>query len=281
MLNISKTKTLGSMLAALILSASWGCSSSSTSGGNTALDSGGGTGGGGGGKTFDGGTDPNRNKVTAGGICQRLAEIQCAGEAFCCTNPGRDVTACIAAQKKGCSDTLQFDAIAQSPLTGFDPTKAEAAFTQFESLASKCDPAIAEFGIKSDGLRGIVAGTVAPGGACDEDGTTIVALATALASCKDPAAQACLPAATGGWKCAPLAASGGHCYTDVNCQAGLFCDNPRLDVAGSTCAARKAADAACTLPNECESFACKNPTGDTGAGKCLAKSVDTAYCLAQ
>ncbi|HTU62522.1 MAG TPA: hypothetical protein VMF89_28875, partial [Polyangiales bacterium] len=43
---------------------------------------------------FDAGDDPERNKVTAAQLCERLATINCAGEAFCCDAPNRTVEAC-------------------------------------------------------------------------------------------------------------------------------------------------------------------------------------------
>lgn len=217
--------------------------------------------------------DPNHNKVSPGGLGQRLAEIQCAGEAKCCPSPGRDVTACITAQKAFWT-TAMIDSIAADPAAGFDATRAQAAFNEFERLATACDTSIAAYAASPDGLRGIAQGTVATGGTCNPPPGSAdpVKIGVALASCKGPAAQACVPAATGDWKCTALADSGGACYTDVNCKVGLFCDNPNLDIAGATCKPRKAAAAPCTLPNECDSFSCKN-------GTCAAKSVEAAYCL--
>src|SRR5262245_19474579 len=43
-----------------------------------------GSGGGGGMKVFDAGSADDRNDVTAGELCQRVADILCAGEEFCC-----------------------------------------------------------------------------------------------------------------------------------------------------------------------------------------------------
>src|SRR5689334_19202380 len=44
-----------------------------------------------GGREFDGGTDPDRNRVPAGHVCDRLTTLQCAGEQHCCpTNRSYD-----------------------------------------------------------------------------------------------------------------------------------------------------------------------------------------------
>jgi hypothetical protein len=223
-----------------------------------------------------GGNGGDKNAVMPGTICQRVAEIQCAAEAQCCTNPGRDAATCTAAQKKVCSETLSLDDAAANPIAAFDAAKAKAALDQFESLATKCDTSISAFALGTSGFRTIAVGTVAPGGACDPASSSnkLAATAAALASCTGPATNACLPAMTGGWKCAPRSDAGGPCFTDANCKEGLACDNPNLRYDG-TCKARKPAGADCMEgTTECSSFACKD-------GKCVDQTKDTAYCLAQ
>ncbi len=232
---------------------------------------------GGGGNGFDAGSDPNRNKVAPGSLCKRVAEIQCAGEAYCCASPGRDIAACQMAQQTVCGTTLSLDTVAMDPVTGFDMTKSNAAMAQYEMLASKCDTSISAFAIATSGFRGVAAGTVDPGGKCNPDMSAmsrVAATAAALVSCKDPSTNACLPAPSPmDWTCTPRADAGGKCFTDANCKDGLFCDNPNLSLSGSTCGARKENGADCTLPNECKTLACKD-------GKCADQTKDTAYCLA-
>jgi hypothetical protein len=250
-----------------------GTGGSGGSGGGSASGGSGDTGGSGGGKPFDSGSDPARNMVAPGKLCQRVAEIQCAGEQFCCSNPMRTKDACVAAQLMVCSQTLALDFAAMDPITGFDMTKSNAAFAQFETLASTCDTGISKFGIGTDGFRGIAAGTRDSGAACDADTKAtnhVAAVAAALASCKDPGSTACLPA-MGGWKCAALSASAGPCFTDANCKDDLYCENP-LQVGMGTCTARKATGADCMLGNECSSFVC-------ASDKCAATSKDAVYCL--
>jgi hypothetical protein len=263
---------------ATALSAACGSSGGSTpegagGSGNNGGD-GGSSNGGSGGKKFDAGTDPNRNKVMAGNICQRVAEIQCAGEAACCASPGRTVDTCTTQQKKACAESLGLDALSADPITAFDAAKASTALEKFEMLASTCDTSISVFAVGPNGFRGAAAGTVAPGGTCNPGmGTNRVAATTAaLASCKDSTTEACLTSSTDPWKCSPRADAGGHCFTDANCKDGLFCDNASLDPDAGKCAATKANGADCMLGNECTSYACKN-------GKCVAQTADTAYCL--
>ncbi len=166
------------------------------------------------------------------------------------------------------------------PIDAYDATKAEQLFTEFERLASTCDLGISAFVGSPPGLRGIAAGTRMPGDSCTPATGTgkpaLVTFAAALASCKDPVAQACLPAmAQADWKCAPRVGGDGHCFSDANCMDNLFCDNPTFDAAGSTCKARKAVGAACAAANECESYTCGSDK------KCAEKNVGAAYCIAQ
>jgi hypothetical protein len=226
-------------------------------------------------RVFDAGSDPERNKVSAGEMCDRLATIQCAGEAFCCENPGRDFNACKTQQLELCEDTFMFDALAESEKTGFDAAHAEAAYTEFERLASECDTSVVRWGATLEGLRGMFKGTVAPGGSCTTVNVTRRdEVAKALASCMELATTACLPNGVLLWGCSPRAAAGGQCFTDVNCVDGLYCPNPNFDVAGSTCRERKAVGEQCATPNECASLFCKG-------GQCVEESVEAAYCLAQ
>lgn len=278
MVSLQNCLGFGLVMGAVLLGGGGGCGSDSSSagGGTGGAGTGGGGGAGGQGKTFDAGTDPARNNVTAGQICQRLAEIQCAGEAYCCDSPGRTETDCITAQKKACTDT-NLDAIAADPVAGFDATKAATAFTEFERLASICDANIAAYAASPTGLRGIVQGTVAAGGTCTPTAPSDpINIAASLASCLDPAAQACMTAASGAWTCKALAGDGGACFSDVNCTTGLYCDNPTYTFAGGTCKARKTAGTSCQLSNECASFSCTVATHT-----CAAPGVQTAYCLKQ
>jgi hypothetical protein len=234
-----------------------------------------GEGGTGGMRVFDAGNDPALNNVGPGSLCDRLSTIQCAGEAFCCTSPGRDFAACKQVMQKGCDDELMFDALAGDAKTGFDAEHARLAYTEIERRASLCDTGIAAFGESVDGLRGMFKGSVGPGSSCMTLNPTYREEAgKALASCLDPSNNACLPESLLRWTCTPHAEVGGDCFTDVNCNAGLFCDNPDLSISGSTCMTRKAIGAGCGLPNECDSLFCRQ-------GQCVEATVDAAYCLSE
>ncbi len=224
---------------------------------------------------FDAGTDPGRNMVDAAQLCDRLTTIQCAGEAHCCVAPGRSVEQCKTEMMDGCVNEAYLNAIAANAITAFSPDAAAAAFTQFEMMASQCDPSIAAWGSSVTGLRGILLGTKAPGDSCKPPTlqlTNPAAAAAALASCTDLATHACLPTGLAtAWTCAPKNSAGGACFTDINCQDGLYCPNPDAGFS-ATCAARKAEGAGCGLPKECASLFCKG-------GKCVAQEQQAAYCL--
>jgi hypothetical protein len=232
-------------------------------------------------RVFDAGSDPARNRVQPGQVCDRLATIQCAGERYCCDNPGRSLEQCKQAQLSECA-SLYFDQVSQDPITGYSVTAAEAAFTEFERLASECDPDIAAWSLSPAGLRGVTLGTIAANQACTPaDVTNFPKVAAHLASCLNPATHACLPTGLTGmppldpWNCTARGGSGAPCFSDLNCIEGLYCNNdvdsPRL--VGSQCLARKANGTSCGFPNECVSLTCRG-------GTCIDATEQTAYCLA-
>jgi hypothetical protein len=224
---------------------------------------------------FDAGTDPNRNQVPGGQYCDRLATVQCAGEAACCDSPGRTFDQCKTTMKNGCQIQLYLDAVTSNPVSGYDMTRAASTFAQFERMASNCDPNVAFWGIAVDGLRGCTAGTIVAGGGCEPPiaqlGNKAIDAAY-LVACLNPAAAACLPGSLA-WTCAARSAAGGPCFTDLNCVDGLFCDNPNLSLTGSKCTARKADGQGCKAANECATLACKG-------GSCAPVGQQSAYCLA-
>jgi len=247
-------------------------------GGGTSPGGAGGASGSGGSTDTDAlfGTDPARNNVPRGQVCDRVATIQCASEQKCCSSPGRTFDECKSVMKQGCIDSLM-DAVTSNPVSGYDPNAAEPLFAQFEDKAKTCDPGVAGWAASPTGLRGIVAGTVDPGGNCTPpigEITTKEYDAAYLASCKDPANTACLPhPVPQPWTCAPRVDVGGTCFTDVNCVEGLYCDNyPQLSLSGGPCKARKQVGESCITANQCASLHCK-------AGACVEENVQNAYCL--
>ena len=238
------------------------------------------------GNDFDAGTAPGRNMVAAGAVCARLSQIQCAGEAACCMNPGRDRAACEAAQMASCSGKAYIDVISLDPKAGFDPAQANTAFTELERLASMCDPSIATYGASTMGFAGIFKGSRPPGSDCGTGGSLLnppskEQAAVALASCNTIDTTACLPSSgsnpLAAWNCSPKGGAGAPCLTDLNCQAGLGCPNPAL-AGGSfglgVCTARGPMGSPCSGGTQCMSLICV-------AGACAPADAESAYCLAK
>lgn len=222
---------------------------------------------------FDAGSDPNRNQVPGSQVCDRLATIQCAAEAACCSAPGRSFDACKATMKQGCTDQLYLDTIMSAPGTGYDQTAAAALFAEYERQASTCEKGIAAWGASPAGLSGLAPGTIEAGQRCNPQAPvpSPAQVATALASCKSPATTACY-ATVAGWTCSPRTDVGTPCFVDTNCNEGMFCDNPQFLVTGSTCKTRKAEGASCTAPNECASLLCRHSL-------CVPATTDNVFCL--
>jgi hypothetical protein len=261
-----------------------GSSASNPPGGNGGS---GGSGGGGTGGTLeippdDFGTEPDRNRVQPGQVCERLSRVQCAAEQECCNAPGRTFEDCYRAQMSECG-RVYLDQVSQDPITGYSVDAASEAFTEFERLAMQCDPQIALWSISPGGLRGITLGTVAPGAACTPANVTdFQKVAAHVVSCLEASTYACLPTGLTGlpplepWICSPHSGLDGPCFTDLNCVEGLYCNN-NLDnpvPVGSQCKQRKASGGSCTFPNECQSLTCRS-------GSCVDATTRTAYCLAE
>lgn len=223
-------------------------------------------------RVFDAGSDPNRNNVEAGALCARLATIQCAGEEYCCDDPGRDRATCEAVMRDSCMNEAYLDAISRDASTSFDAATAAATFAEVERLASVCDPNIVAFSISRDGFMSMFRGTAAAGASCFPQGTQASVAAAKLASCTDIVNNACLPQSLLSWKCTARGGAGAPCFTDVNCLDGLYCPNDDLAIGKTSCAARKAVGDTCRWGNECESLFCE-------AGACVPPSQRNAYCL--
>lgn len=234
----------------------------------------GGEGSAGSGSGFDAGSDPVRNRVQPGAVCERLATIQCAGEAACCTNPGRTFEQCKLEMKEGCTNELYLDDITNNTVSGYSVDAAEAAFNTFEQMASVCDPTVATWAASPTGLRGITRGTLPSGADCTPPSILNRRVAAGyLASCTN--GSACLPTLIGDWSCNPPGPAGSACFTDLNCQDNLYCDNPDFTPSSSDrCTARQPTGTPCSLPNQCLTLQCRG-------GQCVDADQQSAYCLSQ
>lgn len=219
--------------------------------------------------------NPARNQVGAGGICSRLATLQCAGEAHCCQSPPMDFTQCQQALRFSCEREGLIDQIAADPRTGFSPQKAEAAFGQLEALAVACDPSVSRWVVSPEGLMAMFEGTLSVGANCRPPLASRDRAAAYLAACAGPQQNACLPRSALSWRCTERGGVGSDCLTDLNCQDGLYCpqdDYLNPEIGRSVCSARLADGAPCRAANECTSLVCIG-------GSCVEANSQTAFCI--
>jgi hypothetical protein len=223
---------------------------------------------------FDAGSAMDRNDVTPGELCARLAQIQCAGEQHCCTTPS-PAASCVSDATSECNGMLMLDQIAGDAKVGFNAAAAKTAVTEYERRASMCDPGIAAWAASASGFFGGFDGTLAADADCMAPGGLSASnkdLAVALASCSRAANVACLPAEAG-WTCEAPSAVGGVCFSDLNCTAGNYCEKVSLSSYNGVCTARKGAGEVCNSPLVCTSLMCIDE-------HCAqANDVQAAFCI--
>lgn len=259
-----------------------GAGSGAIGGGGTGGISGTGAVGGGGsagGDCFNAGTDPNRNMVSASGVCERLAQIQCAAEACCCPtgNPRKyaSLDACIASQTNIC-DQIGTETVAADSRSGFNAAALKTAFDEFERLASMCSLDVVTWGTSPQGFGSVLAGSVGAGGTCWSpiaDGQD----PAAIASCGTTTGLACLGSSVQldqNWTCDPRAGAGERCLVDPSCADGFFCTPLPMTATAplGTCTLRLRDGDPCERPTQCTSLFCVD-------GRCVPPSVEAAYCI--
>lgn len=242
---------------------------------------------------FDAGDD-SLNAVTAGNVCERIAEIQCAGQEHCCHLQHADKATCIAAQRDGCVNG-GLDYVTAQAASGFDAANAASIVKAFETSASNCDPGIAKAATSTDGgLRSLVKGTLDSGADCTAGATVDGKVVAAhLASCANADQTACLPhqittqSLFPKWLCTPLSIVGKNCFTDVNCNQtadihGVYCNNDLQHPVISDnwqCMPRHETNEPCDSGNQCASLLCTKGATHQNPGVCLEANADNAYCL--
>jgi hypothetical protein len=228
---------------------------------------------------FDPGTDPKRNQIRAGQICQRLSELQCAAEAHCCSAPKKTGAACVQQLTTQCTMQGALDDIAKNEPSGFSTAQTEIVLNKLEMYSQTCDPAVTVWALQADGFRSMFQGTVPPNGTCMPKGLPSTAnYGTALASCAQPTTNVCLFKGNGpvappqSANCAPRGDVGATCFVDPNCKDGLYCANSQMQYSSGKCQVSKQLGAACTADAECASMSCRSAV-------CSAQTADTAYCI--
>ncbi len=220
----------------------------------------------------EGGGGGAGNRVNPDQVCQRLAEIQCAGQTRCCADGGRrhaDEDACIQAQRGICEDVFKVATVGTDARTGFSADLAEHALDTFEGKAAQCALDAQSWGASAQGLLTMFAGTRNQEQSCQPTSETDFAAGlscTAGLTCVPSTEIANVPV---GWACRPRAAEGGKCFADINCVDGQHCRE--LNTL-STCAPTFPVGTACTRPTECASLVCRQ-------GLCAEVTADNVYCL--
>lgn len=209
------------------------------------------------------------NRVNAAQWCQRLSEIQCAGEATCCTDDSHKFDAvgdCMATQQNVCESTFRVSITGSDARVAYDLNAVESSLTTFETMTSQCDANAAAWGASPDGLITMFAGTKGSGQSCTPTSMTDYA---AGASCMR--GLTCIPSSALllSWTCLPRSSDGGACYADVNCTPGLHCNKPQ---SRSTCVANFPDGEECTRATECASLFCE-------AGHCVPATANAGYCF--
>lgn len=209
------------------------------------------------------------NRVTAAQWCGRLAQIQCAAEALCCTDTVHrfaTVTECESSQRNICETNFRVATIGADARVAYSLDGAETSLTTFENMTLQCDVDAAAWGASPDGLITMFAGTRGSGQSCTPTSMTDFA---AGASCTR--GSTCIPTSSLllSWNCSARSGSGGPCFADVNCNPDLHCASPETR---STCVSNLNDGAGCSRATECTSLFCEG-------GACVPRTVNAGYCF--
>lgn len=222
--------------------------------------------------------DPDRHRESAAAdagltplapdeACAELAGVICSAYDSCCPMGTETPAQCEARMLMNCRQSVEryvFD-----PRTGYDPTRGAELVAEARDLASRCDPAVAEFfaydlltALQGTNPRGDVCITLQQAGMGDFAG---------LFSCRRADDLVCRPvgAPLGDWTCQGTSAEGGACNNLIHCERGLFCMGGSVFATGR-CMPQLRNGAACMEGGECQSLNCVMST---------CQPVDTSiYC---
>ncbi len=224
--------------------------------------------------------------IPAEDFCASFAELYCDAVLTCCP-PAAGVTtraACIPVLSTYCATS--FAPLLNDARTGYDPLEAGYQLAYARELASRCDPAIAAWQNRFDGLVAMLAGTVPEGELCNPIVSERPDLreydVARFYSCAGE--LGCRPATSiEEWRCLERGEEGAPCVGLADCADGLTCI-PDSD-ATARCGRRFADGTTCTIDSQCESYECGCAGGGTACdcdtGACRCRPDDTAeqvYC---
>ncbi len=200
--------------------------------------------------------------VAADDFCATYASIVCDGVLGCCPaaagTPRDDCTEILGAY---CAMSLA--SVISDARTGYDAEEAGFQLAYARDLVNRCDPAIAAWQNRLDGLAGALRGTVPEGELCNPIFTESFEerrLDTPrFYSCVDD--LACRPTTSiTEWRCLARGAIGANCVGLGDCQEGLTC--ALVSDTEARCSARFTDGTSCVADSQCESYACAACVGD-------------------
>lgn len=224
--------------------------------------------------------------IAAEDFCASFAELYCDSVLTCCP-PAAAATSraeCIPVLSTYCATS--FAPLLNDARTGYDPAEAGYQLAYARELASRCDPAIAPWQSRFDGLVAMLFGTVAEGELCNptfpERPDTREYDVARFYSCTGD--LGCRPATSiEEWRCLARGDRGAPCVGLADCADGLTCV-PVSDVRAE-CRDRLSDGMPCTIDSQCESYECGCTVGgfecDCATGACSCRPDDTAeqvYC---
>ncbi|MEE8409665.1 MAG: hypothetical protein V3T05_08670 [Myxococcota bacterium] len=222
--------------------------------------------------------DFDSSPIAATDLCARLAAVRCDAEQICCTDSATkyaDAASCKTTETANCKNDRE--PIAVDSRTGYNATTAGTKLGELYALAAVCDPSAGTWAFSDDGFFAVLDGTIASGGDCTPTEILPNLDAAALLACDSGNVCAMtvvvgLPLVVSG-VCAAPSASGGACFTDLECDTDLWCDPPNKFLSGGgTCADREVNGTSCADGAECLTLTC---TGST----CADATINDAYCL--
>lgn len=215
--------------------------------------------------------------VAADDFCAEYAAVVCDGVVGCCPSAGgtpRDD--CIGVVGPYCATALS--SLINDPRTGYDPEEAGYQLAYARDLVSRCDPAIAAWQSRFDGLVAPLRGTVPEGELCNpiipESFPERRLDTPRFYSCVGE--LACRPTTSiEEWRCLERGGRGTTCVGLGDCEEGLTCTV--VSDTRAECGDRLPDGASCATDAQCQSYACAT----CAAGACTCTPDDTVeqvYC---
>ncbi|MEZ4335090.1 MAG: hypothetical protein R3B82_00490 [Sandaracinaceae bacterium] len=215
--------------------------------------------------------------VAADDFCAEYAALMCDGVLGCC--PGAAGTPredCVSILGAVCA--MGLSSLTSDSRTGYDAEEAGYQLAYARDLVNRCDPGIAAWQNRFDGLVGALRGTVPEGELCNpifaESFLERRIDTPRFYSCEGD--LACRPTTSlAEWRCLDRGVPGSACTGFGDCEEGLVCRV--ISGTETACSERFPDGASCVADAQCESYACATCVGD--ACTCTPDdTVEQVYC---